>query len=147
MGVLNRALLAAAALQLVATGGAFAQNVSGAYVGIVKATHWPATKISLNVKQGGPLFPPGLVTAGYATVVGLRGTCSGYLFGNVAHLTCTNTVLVNGCSGQYYGQYTFSPGGMLWSFNGSDCRGFEEGSGTALKITQRTRARRHRYAK
>ena len=146
MGLLNRALLAAAALQLAATGGALAQNVSGAYVGHVQATHWPATAVSLNVRQGGGPFPTAnQVTMGYATLRGVRGTCSGYLFGNVAYLNCNNSVVVNGCSGHYYGPFTFSAGGVSWTFGGEDCRGFEAGNGAAFRITQR--ARRHRRAK
>lgn len=143
MRPLNRALLAAATLQLVATGGALAQNVSGVYAGHFKATKWPATAISLNVKQGQPFFP-NQVTANYAAA-GLSGSCSGFLVGNVANLTCQNALLLGSCWGQYYGLYTFSAGGVSWTFSGADCRGSEQGNGAAFKTSQRRRA--HRRAK
>lgn len=121
-------IAAAAALQLGWSGSAWAQNYSGAYVGSYTASAAPGQhRITLSFTQTGSAM-----SGKYATSTGVGGQCDGFLVGNVAQLFCRNTT--PSCYGNYQGPYTFSPGGVTWTYTGYDCLGPEQGAGKAVKV-------------
>jgi hypothetical protein len=129
MKTMYRVLLAAAAMQFAAAGAALAQNYSGAYVGTYTASAAPGVhQISLGFSQNGQSM-----SGGYKASTGVAGVCNGWLNGNVAQMSCYNTT--PSCPGNYFGPYTFSAGGVTWTYSGLDCRGPEQGAGKAVKIS------------
>ena len=116
-------------LDLVCT--ASGSSVEGTYEGTNKATYKGGgeseQKITINVTQSGDD-----VTISFQTPNGSQGKGNGKLSGDtVKPLTLQSTT--PGCSGSYEGSLKFDGDTMHWSYEGKDCGGLMDGSGTAKR--------------
>ena len=108
---------------------AFAQDVSGVYVGTYTATQVPGEiQIVLVFRQSGTTLD-----GQYHTASGVDGVGHGILSNGTANMDWTNTT--QSCPGTSpgttQGPYTFANQAVTWTYSGKDCVGDESGAGKA----------------
>ena len=109
---------------------AFAQDVSGVYVGTYTATQVSGEiKIVLMFRQSGTTL-----AGQYFTASGVDGFGHGILSNGTAIMSWINSTWT--CPGSYKGPYTFANDAVTWTYSGNDCAGPEAGTGQATQVSK-----------
>jgi len=102
-------------------------NFAGTWNGTYQSNMVPATDVTLIFQQLG-----NTVTGTYLSKNGAQGVMSGTV-NSSGQLVANATQATPTCRGQFKMAATISNNTLKWSFNGKDCLGLENGTGTATQ--------------